>query len=504
MKRRNSHPHAPIQTLNNSQISHFQACLLYINVIQDSPFTHQTIQHTISKDSHFCFSHLLQFTLNQFQIDRRYHRTRSYIMAGVQSSSFLISSSSSTSFSQRKAIRAAINFPRIGRRTNVSLPTLQTRGLVEELGLKSGYTTITENLRPTRTVDDQTNGGPDPLVVAKLYAILEAVADRVEMHKNIGEQRDNWNSLLLTSINGIILAAAAMAGIAATAAAAGGAEVALKLSSTLMYLGATGMLTIMNKIQPSQLVEEQRNATRLFKNLYNEIQTTLSIGHPTVSDVKDAMERVLALDRAFPLPLLGVMLEKFPDTVEPAVWWPEQRRRPARRIGGNDWNGWNGKLEDDMKEITQVLRLKDKEDYLRLGNKALKINKILAISGPLLTGLAAVGSCLVGSSSPHNSWAAILGVTAGALASVVNTFQHGGQVGMVLEMYRCNAGFFHLIEQSIDSNLSEKDMERRENGEVFEMKVALKLGRSLSELRDLAAKSSHKKQNIDEFGSKLF
>ncbi|XP_031128315.1 probable F-box protein At4g22030 [Ipomoea triloba] len=422
-------------------------------------------------------------------------------MAGVQSSSFLISSSSSssTSFSQRKPIRAAINFPRIGRRTNISLPTLQTKGLVEELGLKStGFTPITENLRPTRTVD-QVNARPDPLVVAKLYAILEAVADRVEMHKNIGEQRDNWNSLLLTSINGIILAAAAMAGIAA----GGGAEVALKLSSTLMYLGATGMLTIMNKIQPSQLVEEQRNATRLFKNLYNEIQTTLSIGHPTVSDVKDAMERVLALDRAFPLPLLGAMLEKFPETAEPAVWWPEQRRRPARRIGGNnnnDWNGWNGKLEDDLKEITQVLRVKDKEDYLRLGQKALKINKILAISGPLLTSLGAVGSCLVGSSS----WAAILGVTAGALASVVNTFQHGGQVGMVFEMYRCNAGFFQLIEQSIDSNLSEKDMERRENGEVFEMKVALKLGRSLSELRDLAAKSSHKKQDIDEFGSKLF
>ncbi|KAL2495417.1 Uncharacterized protein Fot_39174 [Forsythia ovata] len=52
--------------------------------------------------------------------------------------------------------------------------------------------------------------------MAKLYAILEAVADRVEMHKNIGEQRSNWNSLLLTSINALTLAAATMTGIAAT------------------------------------------------------------------------------------------------------------------------------------------------------------------------------------------------------------------------------------------------------------------------------------------------
>ncbi|KAL2475665.1 putative F-box protein [Abeliophyllum distichum] len=114
--------------------------------------------------------------------------------------------------------------------------------------------------------------------MAKLYAILEAVADRVEMHNNIGEQRSNWNSLLLTSINALTLAAATMTGIAATSVVSGGAPVAaLKLSSTVMYLSATGMLSIMNKIQPSQLAEEQRNATRLFKQLHNQIQTIIAI-----------------------------------------------------------------------------------------------------------------------------------------------------------------------------------------------------------------------------------
>jgi hypothetical protein len=100
------------------------------------------------------------------------------------------------------------------------------------------------------------------IVQMQLYAILEAVADREGMHINVGEQRDNWNTLLLSSINMITLTAATMAGIAAIGGV-GLPPLALKLSSTLLYSAATGMLLIMNKIQPSQLAEEQRNATRL-------------------------------------------------------------------------------------------------------------------------------------------------------------------------------------------------------------------------------------------------
>ena len=63
---------------------------------------------------------------------------------------------------------------------------------------------------------------------------------------------------------------------------------------------------------------------------------------------------------------------------------------------------------------------------------------------------------------------------------------------MVFEMYRGNAGYFRLMEESKESNLKEREVERRENGEMFEMKVALQLGRSLSDLRDLATPSSIK------------
>lgn len=336
------------------------------------------------------------------------------------------------------------------------------------------------------------------MIISKLYAIMEAVADRIEMHKNIGVQRDNWNHLLLNSINAMTLGAATMAGLASAAAE-------LKLSSTLLYIAATGMLVMMNKIQPSQLAEEQRNAARLFKQIHGQIQTTLSLGKPDINDVNEAMEKVLALDKAYPLPLLGAMIEKFPSKVEPARWWPEQNRKRGKIVGNT--NGWNRKLEEEMKQVVGVLEKKDLAEYMRLGRKALKLNKVLAISGPLLTLLGAFGSSFVGSSSSHlhSSWPVMMGIIAGAMATVVNSMQHGGQVGMVFEMYRVNAGFFKLIEESIMANMDEKDVERRENGEILEMKVALQLGRSLSELKHMAAAASTRNREAsEEFASKLF
>ncbi|PHT68648.1 hypothetical protein T459_28135 [Capsicum annuum] len=56
--------------------------------------------------------------------------------------------------------------------------------------------------------------------------------------------------------------------------------------------------------------------------------------------------------------------------------------------------GWNGKKEEEMREILRVLGRKDQKEYLTLGEKALKLNKFLAMSGPLLTGLSAIGSAL--------------------------------------------------------------------------------------------------------------
>ncbi|KAJ4982309.1 hypothetical protein NE237_033146 [Protea cynaroides] len=375
-------------------------------------------------------------------------------MAALQASTFSCSSCSSSSQHLSRGIKATLQAPKI----RLTVPRLPARDLVEEFSMRSGYTTtittLTQpNYKPSDITRDVDVLKSSSKMVAELYALMEAIADRAEMHTNIGEQRNNWNHLLLTSINAITLTAATMVGLAATTCETGTPLLALKLSSTLLYSAATGMLVVMNKIQPSQL----------------EIQTTLAIGNPTRRDVKDAMDKVLALDGAYPLPLLGTMLDKFPRAVEP-------RGMDLTRCGANreskGSNGWNVKLEEEMKRIVGVLKRKDTKEYVRLGKLALKS-------------------------------------LAGAPAAIVNTMEHGGQVGMVFEMYRSNAGFFQLMEESIESTLKEGQLERRENGELFEMKVALQLGRSLSELRDLAASSSSSSskqhgETTKEFASKLF
>lgn len=398
-------------------------------------------------------------------------------------------------------VKASINVPKFPSRvpfSSSSASRLPSRKLFEEL---SGFS---HSILPYQNTNLTGSQSHDDLIRSELYVILEAVADRVEMHHNIGEQRNNWNTLLLNSINMITLAASTMAGVAGVAAATGAPLLAFKLSSGLLFSAATGMLVIMNKIQPSQLAEEQRNATRLFRQLQNEIETKLAIGKVTDEDVNHAMAKVLALDKAYPLPLLGAMIEKFPKKFEHATWWPSSSsKRIATLMSKEAKNGWSEGLETELKEVMEVVKRKDIEDYERLGNLVLKVNKSLAIAGPLLTGVAAVGSMFI---SPESSWSAMVPAVAGALSTAINGFEHGGQLGMVAEMYRNCAGFFQMLEDSVQETI-EEDVERRENGELFEMKMALKLGRSLSQLRDLAKKSAYSRTegaDVDEFASKLF
>ncbi|KAK9935998.1 hypothetical protein M0R45_012865 [Rubus argutus] len=331
-------------------------------------------------------------------------------MATFQASTIfpLMGVSNQKRFPKGVVIGATSNTPRGNVSPLTSLPNLPTRSLVEGLYMKNGAYKIpsstTQKESDSNSTIHSTNSArhssanlSDPVVMSELYAIMEAVADRVEMHKNIGAQRDNWNRLLLSSINAMTLTAATMAGIAASSTSTAGVPfTALEVSSTRLHVAATGMLVVMNKIQPSQLAEEQRNAARLFKQLHSQIQTILSLRNPTTMDVNESIEKVLALYRAYPLPLLGEMLDKFPKTVEPAIWWPQQKQRRGvldQGIEGslvNRSNSWSIKLEEEMGEIVGVLKSKDVPEYLRLTEVALKINRVLAISGPVLTGLAAL------------------------------------------------------------------------------------------------------------------
>ncbi|KAF0934192.1 hypothetical protein E2562_023451 [Oryza meyeriana var. granulata] len=350
--------------------------------------------------------------------------------------------------------------------------------------------------------------------VEKMLAVAEAAADRAEMHDIIGRQRDNWNHLLLHSTNSLALAASVMAALAPAAPT----MVALKASAGALLASAAVTMAAVNKIQPSQLAEEQRNATRLWRQLERDVRATLALATPpTKADVQDAMDRVFALDAAYPLPLLPGMLDKFPKTVEPTRWWPKKkqqsapvnksssfgsRRRSPRAATGN---GWTPELEEEMRGILRVLKSKDEHQYVSFGKLVLDINKGLAVAGPALAGTAAVAAAFIGSGEA-GTWASGAAVLSGALAAAVNTMEHGGQVGMVFELCRNCAGFYRKIQEEIEANLSEADVERREDGEVFETKVALQLGRSTSELKQFRgmASPSFKDEDVKDFAGKLF
>ncbi|URE14335.1 F-box protein [Musa troglodytarum] len=357
-------------------------------------------------------------------------------------------------------------------------------------------TSFTQPPRPTTASEDEH-------LVSKIHAILDAVADRAEMHAIIGAQRNDWNHLFTNSINAISLTASLMAGISSIPVGEAAPHMlAFKLSSVILFTAATGMMLITSKIQPSQLAEEQRNATRLWEQLGRSIETTLALRAPTQRDVDEAMEKVLALDKAYPLPLLPGMLEKFPEIVEPTRWWPKIQPKQSPQAGGN---GWSHELEGEMRGILRVLKAKDEQQYTTLGKLLLNMNKTLAISGPLLAGLAAISSGLIGSPA-LGPMPAFLGVIGGVLATAVHTLEHGGQVGMVFELFRNCAGYYRRLQEEIASNLGETDVQKRENGELFEMKVALQLGRSLSDLKGLASYASPlcEDEDIKEFAGKLF
>ncbi|KQJ94094.1 probable F-box protein At4g22030 [Brachypodium distachyon] len=377
---------------------------------------------------------------------------------------------------------------------------------IDELRLGRDDPVVTIHTAPAAPEED---GGK---AVEKLRAIAEAAADRAEMHDIIGRQRDNWNHLLLHSTNSLTLAASAMAALAPAAPN----MVALKASAGVLLATAAVTMAAVNKIQPSQLAEEQRNATRLWRELERGVRAQLAHTVTTEADVEDAMERVLALDAAYPLPLLPVMLEKFPKTVEPARWWPKKKPAvqkssrsfgPARR-GSSSGNGWTQELEEEMRGIVRVIKAKDEQEFLSVGKLVLGLNKGLALAGPALAGTAALATIFIGTGadSGPTSWASGAAVVGGALAAAVNTMEHGGQLGMVFELLRNCAGFYRKIQEDIEAALAEPDVERRESGEVFATKIALKLGRSVSDLKQFGkmASASVRDEDIKYFAGKLF
>ena len=417
---------------------------------------------------------------------------------------------------------------RAGLRVPSGVQTATASSIPADGGIKLDWIDVTTSTTgsPRAAADRSTTA-----VVDKLRAVAEAAADRAEMHDIIGRQRDNWNHLLLHSTNSLTLAASVMAALAPAAPA----MAALKASAGLLLATAAVTMAAVNRIQPSQLAEEQRNATRLWRQLERDVRATLELRRDdaaaaelTHADAQDAMDRVLALDAAYPLPLLPGMLEKFPKAVEPARWWPRRRpqqqqpakstttrsrsfgsRRGVSTSTGNG-NGWSQELEEELRGLLRVLRAKDEHQYLKVGKLVLAVNRGLAVAGPALAGTAAVAAAFIGAggdgAASTSAWASGAAVACGALAACVNTVEHGGQLGMLFELLRNCAGFYRKVQEDIEAVLGEADVERRENGEVFRTKVALLLGRDAAELRQFRrmASASVKDEDIKDYAGKLF
>lgn len=332
-------------------------------------------------------------------------------------------------------------------------------------------------------IDQDVDEDDDEMVVAKLRLVAAAAADRAEMHAVLAQQRDGWNKLLLASLTNITLAALILQALPNNDSN--------NIVATLLYGFSTALMCGVNKIQPSQLAEEQRMATRLFRQLNTDIHTNLALPphlrQETSADsfLAKAYKAVLALDEAYPLPLLPGMLDKFPKIVKPTVWWPQKRNHQTHTDNNTTINGWSAELEGELRGVSETLKTGDIAEYVGLSRKVLGANSILAIAGPLLTGIAGALNL--------NGAMLSMSMVAGVLGVVGNTLSHAGQVGMVFEMYRNCAGFYHLLDSSISDTLSEADPAARENGELFHWRLALQLGRDPnSPLADSASKFAGK------------
>ncbi|CAK9279124.1 unnamed protein product [Sphagnum jensenii] len=322
------------------------------------------------------------------------------------------------------------------------------------------------------------NGVEDSRVVAQLRNIAFAAKDRSEMHAIIGLQRDNWNKLCHMTVNMTTIAAAMLAAMNnGDVAGSTSASFGMSMAAFLLNGGAAGFMFLASKFQPSQLAEEQRTASRFFKMLARDIETTLLIDPRLRKAVHlymdDVMDRLEVLDVAFPLPLTPNGLVKFPKEVVPSVLGSTEDLSETE-IPANNTNGWSNEMVEDLKHTAKKLKESDIEIYLGWARNKERDNKRLAILAPVLAGSAAILS-LLGPRWPGIDLAAL--ASACSIAAVFgSSFSNGGQIGMIFELYRNCAGYYEQMVQDIQSTIR-VPVCQREDGELYHQKIALKLGR---------------------------
>ncbi len=195
-------------------------------------------------------------------------------------------------------------------------------------------------------------------MVAQLRNIAFAAQDRSEIHGIICVQRDNWNNLCHMTLNMTTIAAAMLAAMNNGVGTSTSASFGMSMAAFLLIGGAAGFMYLASKFQLSQLAEEQRTASRFYKMLARDIETTLLIDprlrkavHLYIID--DMMDTLQALDVALPLPLTPDGLVKFPKVVSVLGSTTDLSET---EIPANNVNGWRISNKLQRKSRSQTVK----------------------------------------------------------------------------------------------------------------------------------------------------
>ncbi|KAG6549376.1 hypothetical protein Mapa_009095 [Marchantia paleacea] len=304
---------------------------------------------------------------------------------------------------------------------------------------------------------------------SQFESLSVAISDRVEMHSILALQRDNWNRLFHNTITMASVSAAVASSVNGAVPAQG-----LQVVAIILGMGAAALMALVSKFQPSQLAEEQRHAARFFKRLGADVEATLHVDPRLCEEASAYWERSVgtfhALDRAFPLPLTPIVVEKFPKHVGPSQLSGEvDLSRPEVEVSWQSHsNGWTSSAVEDLKRTANLLHDSDIPEYVNMANNAKIINLILSITSPLL---ATAGVALNIAGCPSVAAA----VTVGSLFA--HTLTHALQMGVVYEVYRNCAGYYADVEKSIERVLR-LPVQKREDARIFLQKTSMLLGRT--------------------------
>lgn len=331
------------------------------------------------------------------------------------------------------------------------------------------------NATPSLHVLDDYKNEEHILVLAQLRLLANVAADRAEMHSILAQQRDNWNKLFQNTLTAATLTASLLAGFNGHHP-----SLSLSLPALLLDVGCAFMMTVINQFQPSQLAEEQRAATKLFKKLVNDIDYALQVPpylrQPARRLLKDSKRRLHALDRAYPMPLTPGGLEKFPSSVVPPVLSdPPSSANSAPELVATEGNGWNESIAKDLKEIAIQINESHVKTFTSWAQNVVKVNKCLAIAAPLFAISGAVLNAASALGWSSNNILSLYAALCSVLAGFAGSFSHDMQLGMVFELYRNTAGYFADVEASINRTL-QVPVNQRETGVLFRRRITYAVG----------------------------